>query len=97
MHDEYGQIPGGAVADDLRLHGQIIGDAYVPNGVRLVLRGQVAGTLTIETGGSADIHGMVTGDLINYGTVSIAGSVIGALRDESGGARVEPGASIGRG
>jgi cytoskeletal protein CcmA (bactofilin family) len=95
MREEQGQIPGGVINEDLCLRGQIRGDANVPGGVHLLLDGQIGGTLTIENGGSAEIRGMVVGDLINRGNAKISGTVIGALRDESGGASIEPGARIG--
>jgi hypothetical protein len=92
---ERGQIPGGEVTGELVVQGQMTGDAHVRPGARLWLFGQIAGTVTVDSGASAEIRGMVVGDVINRGEVTIAGVVTGALRDESGTARVEPGARIG--
>jgi hypothetical protein len=95
MQEEYGQIPGGTISGELLLCGQMTGDAEVLRGAHLILNGQVTGTLTINEGGLADINGMVVGDLVNHGTAVIAGTMTGALHDESGSTLVQAGAHIG--
>jgi hypothetical protein len=87
--------PGGVLASDTLVYGQLIGDSTVPHGVLLVLRGQIVGSLTVETGGRAEIAGQVTGDLINGGEVTIMGMVGGRFVDAGGTANIAPDAVIG--
>jgi hypothetical protein len=95
MQEVTGQRQPGLIGEDLMLRGQITGSATVAKGVHLLLLGQVAGDLTIDEGASAEIFGMVCGDLINRGKLEVSGTVIGALRDETGEATIDAKALIG--
>jgi hypothetical protein len=55
----------------------------------------VAGDLTIEDGGTAEIHGMVIGDVVNRGRLELFGTVTGAVQDESGNGYVDVRSSVG--
>lgn len=78
------QIDSLTVADDVQLQGQAIGRVTVFPGGNLLLDGQAGDGLTIQQGGSAEVRGMVVGDIDNAGTVTVAGTVVGAIHSAPG-------------
>lgn len=68
MRAEHDVIEGPfAIAEDLTLHGTIVGDATLQQGVRFILHGTIAGNLTVKAGSRALIHGTVSGRIYNDG------------------------------
>ena len=57
--------------DDLTLLGTIASNATVPAGRALYLNGIVAGDLSVEQGGVAEVRGLVGGRIIARGRVTV--------------------------
>lgn len=65
-----------SVEEDSFVHGIITAGATVRSGVTLHLQGMIIGDLTVERGGKAILHGIVTGTVHNDGGhISIFGVV----------------------
>jgi hypothetical protein len=61
---------------DLTLAGQVRWTAWVMSGTTFDCRGQVAGDVVVEYGGTAVVRGMVVGKILNAGgTVDLFGMV----------------------
>jgi len=59
--------------------GQVTGTTYVRSGGRLIARAQLAGGLIIDAGGVAIVHGQVARNVVNHGTLTLYGQVVGRL------------------
>ncbi|MDE1997191.1 MAG: hypothetical protein KGI75_32125, partial [Rhizobiaceae bacterium] len=45
----------------------------------LLRSGQITGGLIIDDGGQADVHGQICRDVINHGSLTLTGQVVGML------------------
>ena len=87
------------ISSELILHGIFEGNAIVKEGGVLQLFGRVSKNVIVESGGTANISGMVFGDVTNKGGVlNVSGSILGQLVKEAGITKVdqkaeEPGGS----
>lgn len=74
------QHVGDLVVIDLQeITGQVTGTTYVRSGGTLIARGQLAGGLIIEVGGRATVHGQVSRNVLNHGTLELLGQVSGRV------------------
>ena len=53
--------------------------ATVKNGGNLKILNTILGDVTVESGGHLNLRGTVMGDIINYGSVTISGTLMGNL------------------
>jgi len=96
MHVMEGRIVDSVLtlSGDTVLSGQATGSVIVPGPFTLKLNGSVMGDLTVQENGSAIVHGLIAGTLVNCGgTVAVFGTV-GSLRTEGGTTTVSPSAVI---
>ncbi len=63
----------------LVLHGQLTENLYIKSGGSAVIHGQISKNLHIEPNAKVVVHGMVCGNVINHGTFSGNGMVIGKV------------------
>jgi cytoskeletal protein CcmA (bactofilin family) len=85
-------------SDEMILHGIFEGNVTVKEGGILQLFGRVSKNVIVEPGGTANIHGMVFGDVINKGgALNISGTILGQLVKEAGITKVAQKAEIGTG
>ena len=95
------EILSGALEGDLEVtrpvlaRGRVRGDVRVGRGGHFVLSGSIAGTLTVEVGGEAEVNGEVGRDAVNRGgCLIVRGVVKHAVRSDNGYTVVEPGAFV---
>lgn len=67
------------VDDEREVSGQITGTTYVRAGGKLVSYAQHSGGLIIEPGGDAVVHGQVSRNVMNHGTLELHGQVSGRV------------------
>jgi predicted RNA-binding Zn-ribbon protein involved in translation (DUF1610 family) len=68
------------VSNPITLHGMVTGKIVVRDGGLLILQGICCRNLEVETGGTARIQGIVSGNIINHGgKISIEGIVKGSI------------------
>lgn len=92
------QVDDMEISDEMILHGIFDGNTIVKEGGILQLFGRVSKNVIVEFGGTANIHGMVFGDVINRGgDLYVAGAILGQLVKEGGITKVNPKAEIGSG
>ena len=79
------------------IRGLLVVNLVVPAGVRLDVPGVIVGNLTVEPGGTAVIHGTVSGTVTNLGGCVEVYGAADALRDldPDNPIRVAAGARIG--
>jgi hypothetical protein len=83
------------IREETHIQGVVNGRVYVDKGGSLLHQGMIYGTVTVETGGEANIFGFVKGDVINNGgKLTIFGTVNGTVRTEAGSTKVDKEAFI---
>jgi cytoskeletal protein CcmA (bactofilin family) len=73
------------IEEDTTIHGMIVGNVQVLDGVTLHLHGMVIGQVLLKEKSNVYLHGTVNGDVINQGgMLEIFGVVNGKVVKESG-------------
>lgn len=67
------------VTDTQETSSQVTGTTYVRAGGVLIARGQLSGGLIIEARGHAIVHGQVSRNVLNHGTLELLGQVSGKV------------------
>lgn len=98
MRAESGKIEGDlGVQEDVAIYGMVTGSILVTGGI-LHLHGMCLKNVIVRSGGTAKLHGMVSGDAINEGgSLEVLGTVNGAVRTVNGTTVVSPSAVVVRG
>ncbi len=93
IHDKFeGDV---FVSEDTTLHGMIVGNVTVQNGVVFDLHGMLIGDLIAKMKSCIYIRGTLNGDIYNHeGSIDIYGIVNGAIIYDSGNITIDPKAVI---
>lgn len=96
MVAERGTVEGDwTVRQRVTFSGIVVGDVVVTRDGHLRLWGHVEGSLVIEVGGKAELHGQVNGDVFNRGgELIVVGQVNGRLHPVAGKTTIDPRARI---
>jgi hypothetical protein len=71
--------------ENTELHGMIVGNTTVTEGILLKLHGMIIGDLILEKDSTVYLHGMTKGDVINRGEIlKVYGMVNGRIIRQDG-------------